>query len=268
MGNSTITRGVDRIVRTAGDVAGLGTILGVWAHPDDEVYLSAGVMAAAAAAGSRVVVVTATRGERGTDDPIRWPPARLAEVRDRELAASLEVLDGGGLDDGRGRIEHRYLGDHSGRCYLDGELASGRSAPAVDELAGIVDEIRPDTILTFGPDGMTGHPDHRAVSAWTDRAVREATRSGARVLHAVVTSAYHRHFGHLLESVDGGDDAFPAVARRHLAVDMVLRSNDLRRKLAALDAHASQVGPLQHLLGDDGYRLLVQGEWFAAAGRS
>lgn len=77
MSNATITprRGVDRIVRTAGDVAGLGTILGVWAHPDDEVYLSAGVMAAAAAAGNRVVVVTATRGEHGTDDPARWPPA-------------------------------------------------------------------------------------------------------------------------------------------------------------------------------------------------
>lgn len=262
MSNPTITRGVDRIVRTAEGVAGLGTILGVWAHPDDEVYLSAGVMAAAADAGNRVVVVTATRGERGTDDPARWPPARLAEVRVRELAASLAVLDGG-----RARIEHRFLGERAGRSYLDGELANGRAEPAVAELAGIVDEVAPDTILTFGPDGMTGHPDHRAVSAWTDRAVREVTRSGARVLHAVVTSAYHRHFGHLLESIDGADDAFPAVARRHLAVDLVLRSSDLERKVASLDAHASQVGPLQRMLGEDGYRLLVEGEWFAAADR-
>jgi LmbE family N-acetylglucosaminyl deacetylase len=261
MSNSTISRANDRIVRTAQDVAGLGTILGVWAHPDDEVYLSAGVMAAAAAAGNRVVVVTATRGERGTDDPARWPPARLAEVRVRELAASLAVLDGG-----RGRIEHRYLGEHTGRCYLDGELAHGRSGPAVAELAGIVDEVAPDTILTFGPDGMTGHPDHRAVSAWTDRAVRAATWHGARVLHAVVTAGYHRDFSGMLESIDGGGDAFPAVARRHLAVDVVLRSGALQRKLAALDAHATQVGPLQRMLGDDGYRLLVEGEWFRAAG--
>ena len=264
MSNATITArsGADRIVRTAEDVAGLGTILGVWAHPDDEMYLSAGVMAAATAAGNRVTVVTATRGERGTDDPQRWPPARLAEVRTRELAASLTVLGGG-----PGRIEHRFLGDRTGCCYLDGELAHGRAEYAVAELAGIVEDVAPDTILTFGPDGMTGHPDHRAVSDWTDRAVREASWSGGRVLHAVVTTAYHRNFGDLLESIDGGDDTFPTVPRRHLAVDLVLRSTALERKLAALDAHASQVGPLQRMLGDDGYRRLVEGEWFRAVER-
>ena len=59
----------------------LGTILGVWAHPDDDIYLSAGLMAVAAAAGERVVDVTATRGEGGSMDDERWPPARMAEVR-------------------------------------------------------------------------------------------------------------------------------------------------------------------------------------------
>lgn len=261
MSNATITSrgGLCRIVRTAEDVAGLGTVLGIWAHPDDEVYLSAEVVAAAAAAGNRVVVVTATRGERGTDDPVLWPPARLAEVRVQELAASLAVLDGG-----RGRIEHRFLGERTGRSYLDGQLANPGSAAAVAELAGIIDEVAPDTMLTFGPDGMTGHPDHRAVSRWTDQAVREAAWRG-RVLHAVVTPAYHRDFGHLLESIDGGDDAFPAVLHQDLAVDLVLRSAALERKLAALDAHASQVGPLQRMLGTEGYRRLVQGEWFRAA---
>ena len=48
----------------------LGTILGIWAHPDDEAYLSGGLMALASAAGSRVVCVTATRGELGTPDPL------------------------------------------------------------------------------------------------------------------------------------------------------------------------------------------------------
>ena len=258
MRNPTITR--DHIVRTAEDVAGLGTVLGVWAHPDDEMYLSGGVMAAAAAAGNRVVVVTATRGERGTDDPVRWPPARLAELRGRELAASRAVLDGG-----RGRIEHHNLGDRTGCCYLDGELAHGSSEHAVAELAGIVDDVAPDTVLTFGPDGMTGHPDHRAVSAWTGRAVQAASWGGGRVLHAVVTAAYHREFDGLLGSIDGGDDAFPAIARRDLAVDVVLGSTDLERKLAALAAQASQVEPLRRALGDDRYRILAAGEWFRVA---
>ena len=39
-------------------------------------------------------------------------------------------------------------------------------------LAALLDDVRPDTVLTFGPDGFTGHPDHRTVSAWTDLAVR------------------------------------------------------------------------------------------------
>ena len=46
--------------------ADLGTVLGVWAHPDDEAYLSSGLMAAARDAGHRVVVATATYGERGS----------------------------------------------------------------------------------------------------------------------------------------------------------------------------------------------------------
>jgi hypothetical protein len=65
----------------------LGTILGVWAHPDDEAYLSAGLMARAVDAGSRVAVVTATRGELGGFDPELWPPDRLGPHRESELEA-------------------------------------------------------------------------------------------------------------------------------------------------------------------------------------
>jgi hypothetical protein len=71
------------------DPAAFGTLLGVWAHPDDEVYLSGGLMRLLVEAGHRVVCATATRGEAGTDDPLRWPPELLAAQRERELAASL-----------------------------------------------------------------------------------------------------------------------------------------------------------------------------------
>ena len=77
---------------TSDDVAELGTVLGVWAHPDDEAYLSAGLMALARDNGQRVVCVTATRGELGTPDPAAWPPDRLAAERTRELACSLAIL--------------------------------------------------------------------------------------------------------------------------------------------------------------------------------
>src|ERR1700745_4014987 len=87
--------------RTITDAARLGTVLGIWAHPDDEAFLSAGLMAAARDAGNRVVCVTATLGEHGTDDPIGWPPSRLRKVRERELTASLAAL---------GVTEHFLLG--------------------------------------------------------------------------------------------------------------------------------------------------------------
>src|SRR5205823_10115840 len=74
------------------DSSKLGTILGVWAHPDDEAYLSAGIMGAAIEGGQRVVCVTATRGEAGSLDPERWPPETLASIREAELVACFAVL--------------------------------------------------------------------------------------------------------------------------------------------------------------------------------
>ena len=65
--------------------ASLGTILSIWAHPDDETYLAGGLMAAAADAGQRVVCVSATAGEQGTSDPRTWPPERLGAARRRGL---------------------------------------------------------------------------------------------------------------------------------------------------------------------------------------
>src|SRR3954469_8288011 len=86
----------------------LGTILSVWAHPDDEGYCCGGLMADAIDRGRRVVCVTATRGELGSTDETRWPngPA-LAEVRTRELANSLGEL---------GITEHIWLDYPDGGC--------------------------------------------------------------------------------------------------------------------------------------------------------
>src|SRR3954462_9589242 len=91
----------------------VGTLLGVWAHPDDEAYLSAALMAIVRHSGQRVVVVTATAGGDGTSEPARGdpaggPPAVLARHRRKELAASLAAV---------GVHEHHWL------CYEDGTCA-------------------------------------------------------------------------------------------------------------------------------------------------
>lgn len=226
----------------------LGTVLGVWAHPDDEAYLSGGLMALASDAGARVVCVTATRGELGTPDPVRWPPERLAEARTAELARCLEIL---------GVTEHRWMG------YRDGGCAAVEEAEAVVQLCEVVEEVRPDTVLTFGPDGITGHPDHRAVSAWATAAFRKAAQPRARLLHSAVSERWARQWSALHERFDVYLPGYPVtVADDALAVDLTLDRELVARKVRALLAQETQTGPIVEALGIDTYTAWVGNEAF------
>lgn len=233
-------------------VAELGTVLGVWAHPDDEVYLSGGLMALAADAGNRVVCVTATAGEHGTADPDRWPPDRLAAVRAYELRASLAVL---------GVTEHRFLGLPDGAC------ADQPAGPVVRRLAALIDEVRPDTIVTFAPDGFTGHADHRAVSRWTG-AARVLAAPGTRLLHTAVTQDFLDRWQAVYARLDifvGGLPVRTPAARLslHLPLDPALAD----RKLAALRAQATQTAGLVAILGEETMRDWCAEESFVDAGQ-
>ena len=234
------------------DVGELGTVLAVFAHPDDEAYLAGGIMAAAVAAGQRVVCVTATRGELGTPDPEAFPPERMGAIREAELTACLGVL---------GVTEHRWL------AYADGGCADVDPAPAVDAVAAIVADVRPDTVLTFGPDGMTWHPDHIAVGAWTTAAVARAG-GGARLYYATKTPDWYdelrRHMDPRLVMMT--DDPPPRAAREELAVDVRLAGADLDRKVAALRCQTTQVEPLYELVGAEAFARLVRDEPYVRAG--
>ena len=163
------------------DAARLGTVLGIWAHPDDEAFLSAGLMAAARDAGSRVVCVTATLGEHGTDDPSAGHPSGWRGPRAR--AARLA---------GRAR-RHRAPPAGPHRRHL---RRRSRATPVVARLAEIIDAVAPDTIVTFGPDGMTGHEDHQTVSAWAT-AAHAAAAPDARLLYATTTEEFVQALGAL-----------------------------------------------------------------------
>jgi LmbE family N-acetylglucosaminyl deacetylase len=222
------------------DAARLGTVLGVWAHPDDEAFLSAGLMAAARDAGNRVVCVTATMGEHGTGDPVRWPPDRLGPVRAAELSESLGVL---------GVSEHHFLG------IVDGTCADQPFDTVVERIGAIIDDVRPDTIVTFGPDGMTGHEDHQTVSAWTT-AARRIAAPHARLLYATTTAEFvdrwrpvHDRLDVFL--VDGLPLRTPSDA---LGVELRLTAEVAQRKLAALRAQATQTAGMITALGEETLR--------------
>lgn len=229
-----------------------GTLLGVWAHPDDETFLSAGLMARAVDAGERVVVATATRGERGTPDPVQWPPERLAALREQELSRSLQVL---------GVHEHHWLG------HRDGALPDVRREDAVAQVAALVEAVRPDTVVTFGPDGMTGHDDHRTVSAWVT-AAWHATGRRSRLWFATLTPDFHRRWGALNDEVGlwFTGSAPPVTPEPELAACLLCDDGLSRRKYDALRAHASQVDGLVARVGEETFRQWWVEEAFVAAG--
>jgi LmbE family N-acetylglucosaminyl deacetylase len=229
------------------DVPDLGTILSVWAHPDDESYCCAGLMAVAARAGHRVVCVTATRGELGSTDETRWPNGpELAEVRTRELAACLAEI---------GVTEHTWLD------YPDGGCAGIDPAEAIGRIRAIADELQPDTVLTFGPDGGTYHPDHMAVSRWTTEAVRG---SGVQLLYASVTPEWNERMSKLVppEMVMMSDQEPLLHTVDELAVYAQLDGELLDMKYRAMLCQESQIGPLLRAGGPDFYRELLADEAF------
>jgi LmbE family N-acetylglucosaminyl deacetylase len=232
------------------NAAELGTILSVWAHPDDETYLAAGVMADATDRGKRVVCVSATAGERGTSDPERWPPTRLARIRRWEAAAAMAVV---------GITEHHVFG------LPDGALAA-HDEVGLSMVSRLLDEVQPDTILTFGPDGMTFHPDHITVSRWvTDAWRRSGCRS--RLLYATCTVDYVTRFAEDFEEWGSymTDDRPTGVPAEELAIHMVLDGARLDRKLTALRAMASQTRELMAMIDPAVYAAQVGEEAFIEA---
>ena len=228
--------------------AELGTVLSVWAHPDDEAYLAGGLLGALVDAGQRAVCVTATRGEAADPTADAAARAALASVRSSELESALEVL---------GVEEHHWLD------LPDGGLADADPEGPVGRLASLVDTVRPDTVLTFGPDGFTGHPDHRAVSRWTERALDRADHAAdVRLLHAVTLERLiDREIVDSFGVYDLGEPRY--CTDEELAVRLSLSGRELERKVRALLAQRSQTAGLVAALGHDRFAAWVATECFA-----
>jgi len=159
-------------IKTTDDIKELGRILGIWAHPDDETFTMGGIMAAAIQNGQFVACVTATRGEKGVQDEKRWPAKDLGQIRTDEFTEAMKIL---GVDE---------------LCWLDypdGGCEGVEKKRAVDELVVCINKYQPDSIFTFGPEGLTGHPDHRCACDWTQQAVLQSG-SAATVYTCIQTN--------------------------------------------------------------------------------
>lgn len=136
------------------------SLMAVFAHPDDESFGVGGTLSRYSREGVGVSLVTATLGEEGEiSDPSLATRENLGEVRERELRAACDIL---------GIRELRLLG------YRDGSLSAADEREALGKIVGAFRKLRPQVVLTFGPDGVYGHPDHVAISRLATQAYREA----------------------------------------------------------------------------------------------
>jgi LmbE family N-acetylglucosaminyl deacetylase len=172
------------------------TLLAVLAHPDDESLGFGGTLAKYSAEGVATHLLTATRGEAGRNGVAATNgPAELGHIREAELRAASAVL---------GVRELNILG------YPDGALDHVPPSDAVGAIAAHIRRIQPHVVLTFGPEGAYGHPDHIAISQFTTAATICAAGATHRVAklyylawRANKWNAYQAALRKLTSTVDG-----------------------------------------------------------------
>jgi LmbE family N-acetylglucosaminyl deacetylase len=199
-------------------------ILLVFAHPDDESFVAAGLSRRYADAGAEIALVTATRGEAGScGDPPLCTAEDLPAVRESELRAAATIL---------GIAEVRILG------YRDQHLAEAPPDAIRAQLVGILRRHRPQIVVTYDPQGGHGHADHVAISRFTTDAISAAGDrrwySGGDAPHRVERLLW-------TPPVLAWDDPPPPRVEAEAGIDFLLDiSAQKGAKLAALRAHRTQ----------------------------
>lgn len=229
-------------VATVGDAAGergsSRTLVCFHAHPDDEAMLTAGTMAKAAAEGHRVVLVVATRGERGEHD--RRLTADLGGLRSQELERSAAAL-------GVARVEVLGYGDSGsgGAVGGVGTFVDATVSDAAARLAAILDEERADVLTTYDPLGGYGHPDHVKVHH-VGRAAADLAGTPV-VLEATIDRALLELAAQVVPTLGVAlpvDFAPPDLSTVYSAAGDITHRIDvgdhLAAKRASMEAHASQ----------------------------
>ncbi len=237
------------------NIQSLGTILSVWAHPDDESFLAGGLLSMAAANGQKVICVTATRGEAGSHNEARWPAATIGEVRTKELKIALDIL---------GLKHHHWL------SYCDGTCHEVTDDEAVAEIIKLIEHYQPDTMLTFSPDGMTGHLDHQAVSRWSRLAI-EKSGHNITLYYGIDTQEQYDLY---MKALDKKFDVYfnlekpTLVPGQHCDICLELPQDITRKKMESLRAMPSQTDVMFQEMGDDWFMRALSREAFVLASRS
>lgn len=222
-------------------------VIAVHAHPDDEAIWTGGLIAELSLRGADVTVVTCTLGEQGEviGEPYQGLVAdsadQLGGFRIGELSRSLSLLGARGKHLGGAGYwrDSGMIGDKANE-HPRAFISSGEEA--VEQLAEILVQTNPDLVITYGPDGGYGHPDHIQAHKITHEAVRRVPVT--RILWAVTDKT----------DLDAGLDAISAVPEawrrprpdeiacvENVDIRILLSDEAFARKKEAMKAHATQL---------------------------
>ena len=190
-------------------------LLAVFAHPDDETFRPGGTLALLARRGVKVHVLTLTHGAAGScGEPPLCTPGELPSVRERELRCACGELG----------IQPPHLLE-----YADGHLTEADPERVIAEILAVVRLVHPHVLLSFGPEGLSGHPDHILVGQWAAEVFHSSKDIAARYTLAVPQSLAARLGMKQIRPVPDNEIA--------LSVDV---SSIWEAKLAAMRCHATQ----------------------------
>lgn len=191
------------------------TLLAIFAHPDDETFRPGGTLALLARWGVKVHVLTLTHGEAGScGEPALCTADELPGIRVHEMRCACAAL----------RIEPPHL-----LSYPDGGLTDADPKRVKADILAVAQQAHPQALLSFGPDGLSGHPDHIIVGQWAAEIFR-STEGIAALYTVAVPQSLATRLG--MMQVHPVPDETVA-----LAVDV---TSVWEEKLAAMRCHATQ----------------------------
>jgi LmbE family N-acetylglucosaminyl deacetylase len=256
----------------------VGTLVCFHAHPDDEVMMTGGTIARAAAAGHRVVLVVATDGDHGERPDDLAPGERLADRRRRETERSAAVL---GIDRvawlgyrDSGMTGWEQNGDPGSFHRADPDEAGAR-------LADILREESADVLTIYDWHGNYGHPDHVKVHQVGLVASRMVPTT--RVLEATMNRDAFTTFLEMARAAglelpesdtddfdpngpsDDGNPMGTSEAEITLAVDVAAHVDAKRRALLCHESQVSDIGFFMEM-PDDIFAMVFGTEWFIEHG--
>ena len=244
-------------------------LLAVFPHPDDETLGLGGTFAKYSAEGVETFLVCATRGERGWFESEGPDPGleAVGRIREAELRCAAEQL---------GLREVNFLD------YIDGEVDQGNPLEIITKLVEHIRRIKPQVVVTFPPDGTYGHPDHIALSQFTNAALicaADATFSDPKnqASHRVqkfyfmvddqeIVDFANETFGGISMEIDG-------VMRKHVGwpdweiTTQINASPYIERVHKAVHCHKSQLsgyGPLGEASPEEMAKFFGKGNFYRA----